>query len=397
MEGSVLCNVLERRSGLRRFINERLSIFGNTPWSHQPNRISALLLLVALAAVIVPCLSAQSYVPAIVSTASTTLYSSSASISPGRVSVDKAGNTFFIVTGGSTSTLMEIPAASPSVTNTAPITLITGLGQYNAYATFVDVNGNLWVSDGNGKATIGSSTDYISLIEIPASGGIPNTAALIAAGGESVTVVDATHCSSTSTSPCTWQNYKFNSTGTSPIMGPQLVDFYVDGAGNVYFVDAYDNTSSGHYNRIAKVNPFTSSGNATLLADNLTSNSNAQIAVDGAGNVYYADSSTVAAGSGNVSLVSGGALTTVGTTAALTTALIASGTATGVSADSYGNLYISSKTQISEVPFEGTALNFVDEFGIAAGLTNNIVYGGSVDAHGNYYYASYTNIQQVQI
>ncbi len=292
---------------------------------------------------------------------------------------------------------MEIPAASPAVTNTAPITLITGLGQYNAYATFVDVNGNLWVSDGNGTATIGGSTDYLSLIEIPASGGIPNTAALIAAGGESVTVVDATHCSSTSTSPCTWQNYKFNSTGTSPIAGPQLVDFYVDGAGNVYFVDAYDNTSTGHYNRIAKINLFTSPGSATLLADNLTSNSNAQIAVDGAGNVYYADSSTVAAGSGNVSLVSGGALTTVGTTATLTTALIASGTATGVSADSYGNLYISSKTQLSEVPFEGTALNFVDEFGIAAGLTNNVVYGGSVDAHGNYYYASYTNIQQLQV
>ena len=222
MEGSVLCNGFERRSGLHRFINERLSIFGNAPWPHQSKRISALL-LIALAAVIVPGLSAQSYVPAVVSTASTTLYSSSSSISPGRVSVDKAGNTFFIVTGGSTSTLMEIPAASPAVTNTAPITLITGLGQYNAYATFVDGNGNLWVSNGNGKATIGSSTDYISLIEIPASGGIPNTTALIAAGGESVTVVDATHCSSTSTSPCTWLNYKFNSTGTSPISGPQLV------------------------------------------------------------------------------------------------------------------------------------------------------------------------------
>jgi sugar lactone lactonase YvrE len=396
MEGSVLCNGFERRSGLHRFINERLCIFGNTPWSHQTKRISALLLLIAIAAVIVPSLSAQTYVPyqpPIVTTASTTLYSSSASISPGRVAVDKAGNVFYLVTGGTTSTLMEIPAASPVVTNTAPITLITGLGQYNAHAAFVDVNGNLWVSDGNGTANGSSGTDYLSLIEIPAAGGIPNTASLIAAGGQTINTIDATHCTSTSTAPCTWQNYKLNSTGTSPINGPQVADLYVDGAGNVYFVDVYDNTSTGNYNRIAKVNLLSSPGNATILADNLTKNGNAQIAVDGAGNVYYADPAS--AGSGHVSLVSGGALTAVGGTATLTTALISN--ATGVSADSYGNLYISSTTQLSEVPFEGTALNFTDEFGIVSGLTTNIAYGGTLDAYGNYYYASSTNIQQLQI
>ena len=73
MEGSVLCNGFELRSGLRRFINETLSIFGNTPWSHQTKRISALLLVV-LAAVVAPGLSAQTYVPyqpPIVTTAST--------------------------------------------------------------------------------------------------------------------------------------------------------------------------------------------------------------------------------------------------------------------------------------------------------------------------------------
>lgn len=395
MEGSVLCNGFERRSGLRRFINEKLGIFGNTPWSHQLKRISAPL-LAAVTAVIVPSLSAQTYVPyqpPIVTTASTTLYSSSSSISPGRVAVDKAGNVFYLVTGGTTSTLMEIPAASPAVTNTAPITLITGLGQYNAHAAFVDVKGNLWVSDGNGTANGGSGTDYLSLIEIPAAGGIPNTASLIAAGGQTINTVDATHCTSTSTAPCTWQNWKLNSTGTSPINGPQVADLYVDGAGNVYFVDIYDGTSTGNYNRIAKVNLFTSPSNATILADNLPKNGNAQIAVDGAGNVYYADPAS--AGSGHVSLVSGGALTTVGGTATLTTALI--NNATGVSADSYGNLYISSTTQLSEVPFEGTALNFTDEFGIVSGLTTNIAYGGALDAYGNYYYGSSTNIQQLQI
>jgi len=358
--------------------------------------------LVALLSVLTLCLgatvasAAASYVPPIVTTATTTLFSNgSTNIAPGRVAVDKAGNTFYMVNGGTTSTLMEIPAFVPAVTDTAPLTLITGLGQYNANVAFVDVNGNLWVSTGNGTATTSSGTDYISLVEVPASGGIPNTAALTA-GGESVSAIDTAngHCSATSTLPCVWQNYKFNTT-TSPgtqVNGPQISDLYIDGSGNLYYVDVYDNNETSN-SRVVKVNIFTGAGTGTVLADMLPHDYNSQVAVDGAGNVYYMDS-----GTGVVSLVSGGALTAVGNTAALTSAEI--GTATGISSDAWGNLYINSKTQLSEVPFEAgspSALNFVDEFGIVSGLTNNIIWGGSVDAWGNYYYASYTNIMQVQV
>jgi sugar lactone lactonase YvrE len=342
--------------------------------------------------------AASNYVPPIVTTASTTLYSSATSIAPGRVAVDRAGNTFYMVNGGTTSTLMEIPAASPAVTNTTPLTLITGLGQYNANVAFVDVKGNLWVSVGNGTAApAGGGTDYLSLVEIPAVGGIPNTAA-IPSGGETLNVVDATHCASTTTTPCTWQNYKLNSPGSSPINGPQVADLFVDGSGNVYFVDVYDNTSTGKYNVLAEVNLLTGASNATVLATNLPATGHSQVAVDAAGNVFYWDATT-----GVVSQVSGGALTTVGNTATTVSAQIA--TATGISADFYGNLYIASGAQLSEVPFEGTALNFADEFGIVNGLsgtnTNSITYGGSVDANGNYYYAynssSATAIKQLQI
>jgi hypothetical protein len=369
----------------------------NLPGKSLP-KLAVALVLAALGSTAASTLTAQSYVPPIESTASTTLYTSPAVISPGRVAVDKAGNVFYMLNGGSTSTLMEIPAASPAVTNTAPLTLITGLGQYNAVAVQVDANGNLWATVGNGTALpAGGSTDYISMVEIPAVGGIPNTAA-IPSGGESINVVDVTHCATGGTTPCTFQNYKLNSPSSTPINGPQVADFYVDASGNLYFIDVYDNTAKGAYNILAKVNPYTGSGAATVLATNLPSSNHSQVAVDGAGNVYYLDGTTNV-----VSLVSGGALTTVGNTATLASAKIAS--ATGISSDTYGNLYIASTAQLSEVPFEGTALNFVDEFGIVNGLGSSapqsISSGGSVDAYGNYDYAyngsAATNIQQLQI
>lgn len=356
---------------------------------------AAIAALTALAASIGS--NAQSYIPPIAITASTTLFSNgSTAISPGRVGVDRAGNVYYMVNGGSASTLMKIPAASPAITNTSPVALITGLGQYNADVAFVDVKGNLWLSPGNGTATnSGGGTDYYPLVEIPAVNGIPNTAG-IPAGGMTYSQVDATSCTSTTTVPCTWPNYKLNTTtnvtGGSQVSGPQIADLYVDGAGNVYYLDVYDNNNTSTW-RIVKTNIFTGAGAGTVLADGLPKHYNSQIAVDGAGNVYYMD-----ANAGSVSLVnSNGSFTQAGNSASLGTAVEIS-SAQGIAADVYGNLYINSSTQLSEVPFEGSALNFSDEFGIASGLSaNNIVWGGSVDVNGNYYYASYTNIAQLQI
>jgi sugar lactone lactonase YvrE len=363
---------------------------------------------------------ALSYVPPAVTTAPTTLFSGSSDSNgnPGRVAVDKAGNVYFIV-NGSSSTLMEIPASSPPVTNSSPLTLVTGLGEYNTHAVTVDANGNLWVTTGNagGITTSNGSTDYLSMAEIPAVNGVPNTAA-IPSGGESLTAMDATHCATGNTTPCTIPNYWMNtpSGASTGVSGPQVEDFYVDAAGNVYYLDVYDGISVNGNNQflIAEVNPIASPQTATVLflSTDKSQNDSGQIVVGGDGNVYYVDSiggykPGGSSATGNVYLVSSGALTQVGNTATLATAQITG--ATGISSDFYGNLYIvgtasgastsasSSPTQISEVPNEAGTLNFTDEFGIASGLTDQISWGGSLDSWGNYYYANSTNVDQVQV
>jgi len=389
MVGSMLWKALGRKTELGTIRDER--------WQHATKSVRRLIVFSAALGIAAPAAQAVSnYVPPVVTTASTTLFSNgSTSIGPGQVAVDKAGNVFYI-NHVSPFTLYEIPYAAPAVTVTTPVPLITGLGQFNSNGVLVDSNGNLWVANGNGTVTAsGGSTEYIGLIEVPALNGIPNTGALTA-GGETVTAIAATNCTATSTMPCVWQDNTFATNITNFYVQPSSLS--IDGSGNIYFVDYYDGNTNGAHNRIVKFN-LSAPGTGTLLADSLTSNNSAQIALDGAGNLYYADSVT-GGGNGKVSLVNGGTLTTVGTSATLSFAMLTS--VTGISSDSYGNLYIagmnsSSAQQLSEVPFEGTAANFGDEFGIVSGLANSITYGGSVDAYGNYYYASFTNIQQLQI
>jgi hypothetical protein len=342
--------------------------------------------LAALLGLSASAVLAQNYVPAIVPTASTTLYTSSAVISPGRVAVDKTGNVFFIAVVGSSSTLMEVPAATQTGTNSAPVTLITGLGQYNSKAAVVDALGNLWASTGNQEQE--NSSDYVDLVEIPALNGIPNTA--LAGSGITLATADLNHCSSSGTVICTVLNYKLNDSG-SVINGPQVLDFTIDTSGNITYIDIGDNNLPSGKLRVAKSNVYSGSGSLLLLT---TQDYNAQIAVDGAGNVYYCSPSAAA-----VSLISAGALTPVGMTATLGAAEITA--PTGISGDVYGNLFIAGGAQLSEVPYEGTALNFIDEFGVVSALTNSISNGGVLDQNGNYYYdsngSSSTKIQQLQI
>jgi len=353
------------------------------------NRVS-MRFAAALLATCSPALFAQSYVPPIVTTATTTLYTGTGSISPGQVAIDKAGNIFYI--DHTSSTLYEIPATSPTVVTTAPVALITGIGQYNSDGVFVDPKGDLWIANGNGSATIGGSTAYIGFVEVPAgANNIPNTAS-ITSTNNTVTSIGATSCTATSTVPCIWNDNAFAQNITGYYSQPSALT--VDASGNVYFADY----NSGN---IIKFNTATP-GTGTLLATT-TKNNASTLALDGANNLYYCDSASTAygaGGTGKVSRVTAGALTTVGTTATLTSALINS--CIGVAADPYGNIYISgasagSSQQISEVPFEGATLNFVDEFGIISGLTNTLTYGGNLDANGNFYYANSTSVVQVQI
>ncbi len=331
----------------------------------------------------------SSYVPPVVTTANVTLYSSSTSITPGRVAIDKAGNVFYVA-NGSSSTLMEIPVASPA----APVPLITGLGQFNARAIVVDGNGNLWVTVGSQESATppAGGTDFISLAEIPALNGIPNTN--LVGSGMTLNNADANHCTTTGTVVCTVQNFRLNDAG-GMVAGPQVLDFWIDGSGDIDYVDISDNNLPAGSSRIVQSNVY--SGNGTVLGT-VPQDFSGQVAVDAAGNVFYCSPNA-----GNVSQVSGGSLTTVGNTAALSFAQIAS--PTGISTDQWGNLYIASGAQLSEVPFEGTALNFADEFGVINGLSgagkNSINWGGGLDAKGNYYYAydsgSSTTLQQLQI
>ncbi|HEY4357697.1 MAG TPA: chitobiase/beta-hexosaminidase C-terminal domain-containing protein, partial [Acidobacteriaceae bacterium] len=362
--------------------------------------------LVTAAALAAPA-SAQSYpyssyIPTAVPTATTTLYSAGATaIAPGRVGVDKAGNVFYVTHSGSAAgTLFEIPAASPAVTITTPTALISGLGTLNSNSAFVDASGSLWVSNGNGTGG--------ALVEVPATNGIPNVAAIKSSGGYVATGLPLTSvttvCSATSTTPCVWSASSINSSLTSL----QVSDVYSDGAGNVYLVDISDSTSSGSYNRILQFKT-TAPGSTTVLADKVATNLYAQLTVAGDNNVYYCDSLAGNSKGGLTSVISNGALTTVGNTAnsnlTLVNGIVKVTAATGIASDPWGDLIISGPAQISEVPLEVGVLNFLDQFNLLVAVsganspvaTNNIVYGGSVDVHGNYYFASATNIMLTEV
>ena len=362
--------------------------------------------IVAIAGMLAASATAQTnpysaYIPTAVPTATTTLYTGSASIVPGRVGVDKAGNVFYVGhTSGSGGTLYEIPAASPAITVTAPTALISGLGQLNSNSAFVDSSGVLWISNGNGAGG--------ALIEIPAANGVPGVAAIKASSGYTSTGLPLSNitaaCTATSSAACLWSAASIESTLTALQVG----DVYSDGAGNVYLVDLADSVSNGSYNRVIQFNTSVT-GTISVLADNLKTNSYAQVTVAGDANVYYCDCVAGNASGGLVSLVSNSALTTVGNTAnstlTLLNAIVKVAAATGITTDPWGDLIISGPKQISEVPLELGALNFIDQFNLlvaAAGSnspvsTNNVIYGGSIDTHGNYYFASSTNIMLTEI
>jgi hypothetical protein len=342
------------------------------------------------------------YIPTAVPTATSTMYASGATISPGRVGVDKKGNVFFVGhVSGSASTLYEIPASSPVVAVSAPTPLLSGLGQTNAHSAFVDAGGTLWVSNGNGAGG--------ALIEIPALNGVPDVAAITGSSNYSATTglpltnVTAS-CATSSGSPCVWPVSSIVSTLTSL----QIGDVYSDGAGNVYLVDVNDSISSGAYNRLLEFQTATA-GSGSTVADRLTSNNYAQITIPGDGNLYYCDSVTGNASGGKVSVVSSGALTTVANTSnaslTLLNGIVKVTAATGITADPWGNLIISGPAQLSEVPLEAGVLAWVDQFNLLVAVaganapmsSSNVVYGGSFDVHGSYYYASASNIMQTQV
>ncbi|SNT10324.1 Chitobiase/beta-hexosaminidase C-terminal domain-containing protein [Granulicella rosea] len=383
--------------------------FSKHAWSEIKPRVMRWMKTATMALIAVSARSSMAqtnpysfYIPTAVTTATTTLYSAgSTSIAPGRVGVDKLGNVFYVNhTSGTSSTLYEIPAASPAATITSPTPLVSGLGALNSNSVFVDASGALWVSNGNGAGA--------ALVEIPAASGVPNIAAIKANSGYVATGLPigslTTACTASATAPCVWSASSINSSFTSLQVG----DVYSDGAGNVYLVDIADNVSSGSYNRMIQFKT-SAAGTVSVLADKLATNAYAQVTVAGDGNVYYCDSATGNASGGLVSVVSNGALTTVGNTGAsnltLLNAIVKVSAATGITTDPWGDLVISGPKQLSEVPLEVGALNFLDQFNLLIAVsgsnspvaTNNVTYGGTIDVHGNYYFASATNVMLVEV
>src|SRR6202041_1626450 len=113
--------------GMMRKHGENENLNGANARRRSSQRAARFVTAIVAAAITVlaavPACALSNYVPPAVTTANTTLYSSSTAFGLNRISVDKTGNTFYVVVGSSTTTLMELPSGAST-----PVTLITGLG-----------------------------------------------------------------------------------------------------------------------------------------------------------------------------------------------------------------------------------------------------------------------------
>lgn len=278
--------------------------------------------------------------------------------SAGHLGANSRGDVFFDdapYSFPSTAFLVEIPAAGGS-----QITLLTNLG-YGASAVYADAGNNLWAADPNSN-----------IIYIPFVNGA------YASGSNASSLNTCTMPVSTNNVPCKfyWQ--------LNPSVGyyVQPSDLALDGSGNLYVVDKYDGTTSGSHNRILEF--AAASGNLTILVDNLPSSGGAQLAVDSAGDVYYAD------GNGVYYFTAASMPTTTGTTAASSVGTGLSGP-TGVALDAGGNLYISDtgNSRIIEIPYEKGARNTSNQYTLTDGAnisSSHAQSGVGIDGYGNIYY-----------
>ncbi|MGD0859610.1 MAG: Ig-like domain repeat protein [Terracidiphilus sp.] len=278
--------------------------------------------------------------------------------SAGHLAANSRGDVFFDDAPYSfpdTAFLIEIPAAGGS-----QITLLTNLG-YGASAVYADAGNNLWAADPN------SNIIYIPFV----NGGY-------ASGLNASSLSACTMPVSTNNVPCKfyWQ--------LNPSVGyyVQPSDLALDGSGNLYVVDKYDGATSGSHNRILEF--AAASGNLTILVDNLPSSGGAQLAVDSAGDVYYAD------GNGVYYFTAASMPTTTGTAAASSVGTGLSDP-TGVALDAGGNLYISDtgNSRILEIPYEKGARNTSNQYTLIDGAnisSSHAQSGVGIDGYGNIYY-----------
>ncbi|MDE1163032.1 MAG: Ig-like domain repeat protein [Acidobacteriaceae bacterium] len=308
---------------------------------------NTLTLLSAVGAFFALQISAQ--VPAVVMSNHQTLYSALTNGTQ-RVSANARGDVFFH--DSYNHQLLELPAGT-----TTPVVILknTNTTTSTSGPSSVDIDklGNLYFNNTYGGR----------VIKVPLANGTYATNV-----DASDATLKANTCIAGATAPC-----------VLPTLGV-LVGYYAqtsdtaqdgaqDGTGNFYFVDVNDSVSSGKYNRIVKLTP---SGTVSILIDSLTTSSNAQLAADTTGNLWYAN------GTGLYYAAAGASSFTQLNTSTLSKP-------TGVTFDNAGNLIVTDtgNNRLVVIPNENGALNYSDQYLLAPYYSANSV---GIDASGTIYY-----------
>jgi sugar lactone lactonase YvrE len=307
----------------------------------------------ALVVIAAACLPAVAQVPSVVFSSTSYVSSVNGSFDPttpdyqgsaGHMVANSRGDIFFDDAPYSYPTpafLIEQP-----VSGGKQIELMTGLG-WNSHGLAIDPLGNLYATDLNG------SVYYI-----------PFVSGSYEANVSAATLKACNVPLSSDTTDCV---VPIDTTNVGYYVQPE--DIGLDAAGNLYIVDIRDNQTNGSVNRILEATGPT--GSLTILVDNLPSSSGAQIAVDPAGDIYYADGT-------NVDYYAAGSSTAVKIGTGL------SGPS-GVSLDAGGNLYISDSNnyRLVEIPNLGGSVNTNNQYEINNQYVQN---GVGIDGYGNVYY-----------
>ena len=312
-------------------------------------RAMALALALPVAAVAV---QAQTIPIAIVSTTQTVV--PVVNNNAGHLAANTSGDVFYVSQGDSVA--YWLPRGQ-----TTPIALVTGLS--GGRSVYVDSKNNVYITNNYSGNTI----------LLPYSNGSYPT------GKAAGSIAACTGV--TSTVPCN----QFGNGGAVTGYYYQPTDIGFDAAGNAYMIDEYNSTGPGGANKnngIIKWTPGTSGYTATYLTQTLPQNNNAQIAVDAAGDVYYAD------GTNLYSITAGSTSLTTLTNAQTTNPA-------GVSVDAFGSVYITN----SSVPYgilEFPAVNGVavpsKQFYFSQGYSAN---GIAFDGLGDYFSTAYNNATDV--
>ena len=247
---------------------------------------------------------------------------------------------------------------------TTPVPLVTGLS--GGRSVYVDSSNNVYVP-----------SNYSGVvIEVPYVNGTYTTNSARASLSACTT--------NAPTTPCT----QFGNGGSGVSYYYQATDLGFDGSGNAYVADEYNNEGPAGVNTSNAIEVFSYNGvsySAKVLINNLPHTSNAQIAVDKKGDVYYVDGTslyTVPAGASTISTFGTGLMTPV-----------------GVSLDQYGNLFVtdSGLNQIIEFPAVSGVVQTTKQFVFDPIYSAN---GVGFDGLGDMFYTGYsggTNLNLARI